>query len=173
MPRLGEVDAQCAASLALVPPQPNLVEENLRGYVLLLSAHFRGFCRDLYTECAQIIVSRIRGTLQRLIQVQFTTHLKLDHGNPNLQNLKEDFERFGFILDLPAADPANSARLQELAALNRWRNLAAHYGTVPAGTPPLILPSLRSWRDSCDGLATSLDDILYNRLRRILRRAPW
>lgn len=47
MHRLGEVDAQCAASLALAPPQPNLVEENLRGYVLLLSAHFQGFCRDL------------------------------------------------------------------------------------------------------------------------------
>jgi hypothetical protein len=44
--RLGEVETQCAASLALTPPQPNLVEENLRGGVLLLSAHFQGFCRD-------------------------------------------------------------------------------------------------------------------------------
>ena len=34
MPRLAEVDAQCAASLALVPARPNLAEENLRGYVL-------------------------------------------------------------------------------------------------------------------------------------------
>jgi hypothetical protein len=42
MRRLGEVDAQCAASLALVPPQPNLVEENLRGYLLLLSARLQG-----------------------------------------------------------------------------------------------------------------------------------
>ena len=53
MLRLGAVEAQCAACLVLAPPQPNLVEENLRGYVLLLSAHFQGFCRDLYTECAE------------------------------------------------------------------------------------------------------------------------
>jgi hypothetical protein len=42
MLRLGEVDVQCTACLALVPPQPRLVEENLCGYVLLLSAHFQG-----------------------------------------------------------------------------------------------------------------------------------
>ena len=33
MPRLTAVDNQCAASLALAPSQPNLVDENLRGYV--------------------------------------------------------------------------------------------------------------------------------------------
>ena len=47
MPNLAEVDTQCTTSVALAPPNPRLVEENLRGYVLLLSAHFQGFCRDL------------------------------------------------------------------------------------------------------------------------------
>jgi hypothetical protein len=108
-----------------------------------------------------------------LIQAQFTAHLKLDHGNPNLENLRNDFERFGFPLDLGAAAPANPARLHQLAALNRWRNVAAHHGTVPAGALPLSLPSLQSWRASCDGPATSLGDVMYNQLRRILRRAPW
>ena len=173
MRRLGEVEAQCAASLAPAPPQPSLVEENLRGYVLLLSAHFQGFCRDLYTECTTIIVSKVRAALQVLIQAQFTAHRRLDHGNPNIQNLREDFQRFGFTLDLAAADPANPARLHDLAALNRWRNVAAHHGAVPASAPPLDLPSLQAWRSSCDGLATSLDDIMYNELRRILRRKPW
>jgi hypothetical protein len=172
LPRLAEVDTQCAASLGLVPPQPNLVDENLRGYVLLLSAHFQGFCRDLYTECAQIVVSKVRPTLKSLIQSQFTAQLKLDHGNPNVQNLRTDFERFGFSLDLAAADPANAARLTDLGSMNRWRNIAAHHGAVPAGTP-LVLPSLRAWQAACDGLATSLDRIMYNQLRRILRRSPW
>src|SRR5215471_19634198 len=113
MPRLGEVDAQCATSLRRAPPRPALVEENLRGYVLLLSAHFQGFCRDLYTECAQVVVSRVRTRLQHLIQPQFLAHMKLGHGNPNLQNLRDDFERFGFVLDLAAADPCNPARLQD------------------------------------------------------------
>jgi hypothetical protein len=172
MPRLTEIDTQCAVSLVLAPPQPNLVEENLRGYVLLLSAHFQGFCRDLYTECARVILSRVRASLRALILTQFTASLRLDHGNPNLPNLRQDFERFLFTLDLAGADPANPARLIDLAVLNQWRNVAAHHGNVPAGVP-LSLPSLRSWRNSCDGLATSLDNILYNEMRRILRRAPW
>src|SRR2546422_6654415 len=108
MLRLGEIDAQCAASLVLVPPQPNLIDENLRGYVLLLSAHFQGFCRELYSECALAVVSKVRPSLRMLLQSQFTAHRKLDHGNPNVQNLREDFERFHFSLDLVATDPANA-----------------------------------------------------------------
>jgi hypothetical protein len=172
MPRLAEVDTQCAACLALAPPRPNLVEENLRGYVLLLSAHFQGFCRDLYTECAQIIASKVRPRLRLLIQVQFTAHSKLNHGNPNLRNLREDFERFDFTLDLAAADPANAAHLTDLDQLNKWRNVAAHHGTVPSAVP-LNLPALQGWRNACDRLATSLDGIMYNELRSILMRAPW
>ena len=155
------------------PPQPRLVEENLRGYVLLLSAHFQGFCHNFYRECSQVVVSKVRLRLQALIQAQFTVHRKLDHGNPNLQNLREDFERFGFTLDLAAADPANSARLQDLALLNRWRNVAAHHGTMPTGALALDLPLLQAWRRSCDGLATSLGEVMYNELRKVLRRAPW
>jgi hypothetical protein len=155
MHRLSEVDAQCAASLALASPQPKLVEENLRGYVLLLSAHFQGFCRDLYTECAPIIASKVRPRLQLLIQAQFTAHRKLDHGNPTLPNLRADFERFGFILNLAAAEPANPTRLDDLAELNKWRNVAAHHGTIPLGAPLLNLPLLQTWRNSCDGLAGS------------------
>ena len=58
-----------------------------------------------------------------LVQAQFTAHRKLDHGNPNLHNLRQDFERFDFVLDL-AADPVNPARLMDLGMLNRWRNVA-------------------------------------------------
>jgi hypothetical protein len=173
MARLGEIDGQCAACLAHVPPSPNLVDEDLRGYVLLLSAHFQGFCRDLYTECAQIIVSRVRPSLRVLMLAQFTAHRALNRGNPNLQNLRADFERFDFTLDLGAADPANPPRLTHLGELNRWRNVAAHHGTIPTALPPLSLPLLQAWRTSCRGLSTSLDAIMYNQLRRTLRRTPW
>jgi hypothetical protein len=173
MPRLIEIDAQCAASLVLMPAQPNLVDENLRGNVLLLSAHFQKFCRNLYTECAQIVVSKIRSSLQVLIQAQFSANRKLNHGNPNIENLRKDFERFGFTLDLGAADPANPPRLTHLGQLNKWRNVAAHHGMIPANVAPLSLPLLRAWRGSCDGLAASLDDIMYNELRTLLKRAPW
>src|SRR5262249_7632064 len=151
MTGLNEIENQCAASQALTPPNPRLLEENLRGYIMLLSAHFQGFCRDLYTESAQIIVLRVRASLQILIQDQFTAHRALDHGNPNLQNVKKDFERFGLTLNLADADPRNPTRLQHLAELTRWRNIAAHHGPVP----PIGLPSLadlHDWRNSCDGL---------------------
>src|SRR5262245_46449164 len=155
MPRLQQVDLQCATCVAAVPPNAHLIDENLRGYAMLLSAHFQGFCRDLYTEAAQIIVSKVRPSLRLLIFEQFTAHRNLERGNPTHDHLKEDFKRFGFTLDLPV-DPANAPRLLHLSALNKWRNIAAHQGTtVPAGIP-LDLPSLRAWRTSCDGLATSL-----------------
>jgi hypothetical protein len=173
MLRLSEVDAQCSTTLALAPPQPNLIEENLRGYVLLLSAHFQGFCRDLYTEAAQAIVSKVRTRLQMVVQEQFSAHLKIDHGNPNLQNLKTDFERFGFTLDFARVDPSNPARLASLATLNAWRNVAAHQGRPTTAAGPLSLLLVRAWRTACDGLASSLDGIMYNELRKILRRKPW
>lgn len=172
MPRLEQIDFQCAAALAATPPNARLNEENLRGYVMLLSAHFQGFSRDLYTECAQVIASKVRTSLRLIIQAQFTAHRKLDHGNPSHENLKADFNRFGFTLDL-SSDPANSPRLAHLSALNKWRNVAAHQGTTAPAGIPLELPSLRMWRTSCDALATSLDDVLYNQLKTILRRAPW
>ncbi|HEX5271072.1 MAG TPA: hypothetical protein VFW33_11315 [Gemmataceae bacterium] len=171
MPRLHHVEVQCAASLTAPAANPQLIDENLRGYVLLLSAHFQGFCRDLSTEAAQVIVSKVRTSVQLLVQRQFTAHRALDRGNPTAENLRNDFKRFGFKLDL-AADPANVPRLHDLAAMLTWRNVAAHYGPIPPG-PALALPSLQAWKTSCDGLATSLDAILYTELRKKFRRAPW
>jgi hypothetical protein len=171
MIRLADIEVQCTVSQA--PARHLLLDENLRGFALLLSAHFQGYCRDLYTECGQIVVTKFRASLQVLVQDQFTSGRKLDHGNPNLDSIREDFERFGFRLDLAGADPANNpGHLSNLAKLNKWRNVAAHHGTIPMGVP-LDLPSLQAWKNSCDGLANSLDDIMYNRLHRILRRAPW
>ena len=174
MPSLAELDTQCAASLALAPPNPRLAEENLRGYVVLLSAHFQGFARDLHSETAQIIATKVRSSLQLLIQAHFSAHCALDHGNPNAENLAKDFDRFGFNLKVElAAGLANTLRLQHLAALNKWRNVAAHRSTtLPAGIP-LTLAAVQTWRVACDELAAALDGIVYNQLRRLLRRPPW
>jgi hypothetical protein len=171
MLNLAGIDGQCSNSLALRPSNPRLVDENLRGYVLLLSAHFQGYCRDLYAEATQVVVAKVRYSLQLRVQRQFTTGLKLDHGNPNLQNIRLDFERFGFVLNFAAVDPTNARRLNDLSELNDWRNVAAHHGKLTG--PPLTIHRVRAWRNSCDGLATSLDRIMYNELRIMLRRPPW
>lgn len=168
---LEELDLQCAASLESRDRKPRLAEENVRGYVVLLSAHFQGFCRDLYAECAQIVASKVRPSLQLLIQSQFTAQYALQHGNPNLQNLKRDFSRFGIQLDL-SVEQESISRLRHLAELNEWRNIAAHHGLVPHGGVP-TLATLRDWRSACDDLATILDRIMYNQLRKLLRRQPW
>jgi hypothetical protein len=119
-------------------------------------------------------VSKVRRpALEILFQAQFSAQRKLDAGNPNLDNLKADFKRFGFKLDLAGADPANVPRLAQLATLNEWRNIAAHQGTPTPAAGPLTFPLVQAWRNSCDGLASSLDQIMYNQLVRILRRKPW
>ncbi|HUR54006.1 MAG TPA: hypothetical protein VMZ71_07735 [Gemmataceae bacterium] len=174
LPRLSEIDAQCAAVGVLAPPNPLLLDESLRGYVVLLSAHFQGFCRDLYTESAQVIVARVRVRLQAVVQDQFVRHLSLSYGNPNLHNVVRDYERFGFDIRPALHAGAGSAlRLERLATLNAWRNVAAHQGTTLPPGGPLALARVREWRTACDELAISLDGIMYNQLRRMLRRRPW
>jgi hypothetical protein len=169
---LQEIDTQFGTSLALAPPNPRLSEENLRGYIVLLSAHFQGFCRDLYTECAQIVAATLPFPLQVVAQTQFTASLALDRGNPNRISIQRDFDRFGTPLDLDGADPANHARLIDLRNLNEWRNIVAHHNAVPPGGLP-SQADLQRWRNSCDGLATSLDGIMYHELQSILATAPW
>jgi len=83
LPRLSEVDSHCAAVVALVPPNPTFLDETLRGFVLRLSVHFQGFCRDLYTECSQIWIGAITAGLQATAQAQFSARLALEKGNPS------------------------------------------------------------------------------------------
>jgi hypothetical protein len=168
---LHEIDVQCATSSAATPANPYLVEENVRGFILLLSAHFQGYCRDLYTESALIVASKIRPTLRVLVQEQFTANRKLDHGNPSIDNLKRDFSRFGLSLRMATHDPTNNARLAHLSELNEWRNISAHHGTVPAAGLP-ALPTIQGWKNSCNGLATSLDDIMYNHHEEFSKDSP-
>ena len=111
-------------------------------------------------------------SIRILFQQQFTAGRKLDTGNPNLENIRKDFERFGFVLDLGAADPTNPPRITHLGKLNKLRNVAAHHGHVPPGGIP-DLPTIRGWRISCEGLATSLDGVMYNQLRTVLKKRPW
>jgi hypothetical protein len=174
MPRLAEVDAQCAATLALTPV-PDLADENLRGYVMLLAAHFQGFCRDLHTECGQVFAQSAALHLRLVIQVQCRAARDLDGANAKLESIRKDFDRFG--MDLGAElrrDPANGPRVTLLGHLNAWRNYAAHHKDVPpAAGGPFTLAAVRGWKTACDALAAELDRIMYNQLRATLGVPPW
>jgi hypothetical protein len=174
--RLNDVDAHCAAVLALVPPNPTFLDETLRGYVLHLSAHFQGFCRDLYTECSQICIAVLPAGLKATGQAQFSAQVALEKGNPTHDDIKRVFNRFGFLLNLQAAHPSGPRQVTDLGHLNDWRNQAAHQGTQPlgGGVPAVLaLPIVQGWRASCDGLATSLDAIMRAELLSSMGVAPW
>lgn len=173
MLRLSDVEAHCAAVIATVPPNPAFVDETLRGFVMHLSAHFQGFCRDLYTECSQICIARMPAGLQAAAQAQFAAKLSLKNGNPNHANIKDDFGRFGFVLNLHAT---NAQHVTDLGHLSEWRNKAAHQGTSPlgGGVPiSLTLPVVQGWKASCDGLAAKLDGIMQQALLQMIGVAPW
>lgn len=173
LPRLNEVEAHCAGVAAMVPPRPAFLDETLRGFVLHLSAHFQGFCRDLYTECSQKCIAAMPAGLQSAAQAQFSARLALEEGNPSHDNIKKDFNRFGFLLDLQAT---NAGHVTDLGHLNRWRNKAAHQGTRPlAGGAPavLTLAVLQAWKASCDGLAAALDGKMQVAVLKMTGTAPW
>ncbi|MGH7170034.1 MAG: hypothetical protein ACRELG_07150, partial [Gemmataceae bacterium] len=146
------------------------------GYVMLVSGHFQGFCRDLYTECVQLCAAAAPAAMRTTIQAQFAAGASLNTGNPTIENIRKDFERFGFLLNLAGAAPGNPTRVTHLGHLNYWRNHVAHQKATPppSGVPSvLILADVRVWQASCDGLAASLDDIMRQELTRILGAAPW
>ncbi len=173
MLRLGEVGSQCALAAALVPPNALLAEELLRGYAMLLSGHFQGLCRDLYTECVQVFASRVPPPFQAATQSQFSAELRLSTNNPTVETIRTDVQRFGFVLDFHAI-PANGPRVTHLGHLNKWRNAIAHQkATAPTGIPPLTLVSVEDWRASCDGLAVWLDGIMQHEVHQVLGTSPW
>ncbi len=174
--RLNEVEAHCASVVAQIPPSPTFLDETLRGFVLHLSAHFQGFCCNLYTECSQIWIAAIPSGFRATAQAQFSSQLALEKGNPTYDNIKRDFNRFGFLLNLQLAHPAGPLQVTDLGHLNDWRNKAAHQDIRPLGggvPADLTLPIVQGWRASCDGLATSLDGIMRVELLRIMGVAPW
>jgi hypothetical protein len=171
--RLTKLDSQCVWAAGLVPADPEMLAEHLRAYVTLLSAHFQGFCRDLYTEATLKVVARIKQVgLRPIVQAQFAAGLRLEKGNATLEALEKDFLRFG-IAKLPTVlgtdQPARTHK-RHLQAMIECRNKCAH---GEPEIPELQLDNIRAWRDSCDWLASRLNEVVYDKLRVGLRAAPW
>ena len=177
MNRLDGIDAQCAA----VPASEAVhLDECLRGYVMHLSAHFQGFCRSLYFECSQLCTLAVPAGMMLLAQKQFSASLALDRGNPSHDNIVKDFNRLGLDLSFTAAHVTdhvvNEPRITSLGHLQAWRNRAVHQGTgsLGGGIPALLtLAIIRDWREACNGLAASLDDIMYQHLTGVFGAPPW
>src|SRR5205823_5921323 len=61
-------------------------------YVVLLAAHFQGFCRDLHSECVDHIldVCAPPGPLRPLLRAEMTRGRQLDRGNAQPSSLGAD-----------------------------------------------------------------------------------
>jgi hypothetical protein len=151
-------------------------------YVVLLSSQFQGFCRDLHSEAADFLITRVQpASLQQVLRARFTEGRKLDSGNPNPGNLGADFGRLGieFWAMVSAIDRRNLNRKKELEKLNHWRNAIAHQDLDRTrlqqltGKSRLVLKDVGLWRSVCTALAQSFDRAVQGHIKALVGAAPW
>src|SRR5437763_6783257 len=62
-----------------------------QAYAVLLSSQFQGFCRDLHSECVDLLVAVIANASMQAMSGRNMQHgRKLDTGNPNPGNIGAD-----------------------------------------------------------------------------------
>jgi hypothetical protein len=64
-------------------------------YLVLLAGHWQEFCRTLHTEAAAFLTSKMPPSAQIAFEAALTQRRWLDRGNPSVENIREDFARFG------------------------------------------------------------------------------
>jgi hypothetical protein len=151
-----------------------------QAYVMLLSGHFQGFCRDLHTESVDAICTH--GTAHdpryNILRQLLTQGRKLDSGNANEGNLGSDFNRLGFKFcdAIKTRRPSNQRLLRTLGVLNEWRNAIAHQDFDPVklgGRTTIRLTDVRRWRRTCERLAVQFDFVVGDHLATITGVRPW
>lgn len=147
-------------------------------YAALLSSHFQGFCRDLHSECIDLLIAIVPVQLKGLLRTEFTWNRSLDRGNPHPGVIGSDFNRLGvdFWAEAYAVDARNERRRELLQELIDWRNAIAHQDfdpVAPGGIPTLHLARVRAWRSAVHALARSFDQAMYNYLQGVVGTAPW
>lgn len=181
---LDEIEEAHRRAGGLGPGRRYTTQQINQAYVVLLSAQFQGFCRDLHTECAEHLRTSLAqhsaasAAAATILGAGFTTNRRLSRDNPTIDALKDDFGRFGFVFwrHVELVDPRKQSRQRSLQVLNEWRNAIAHQSIDPAklgGRTTIVLSMVRKWRRDCDGLAESFDTVMRARLRDILGSPPW
>src|SRR5262245_2638839 len=152
--------------------------------VLLLSAEFQGFARDLHDLAVDYFVVAAADSnpdLANVLRVRLTEDRQLDRGNAHPGALGRDFSRFGLTLwpALKQADYRSEGRRISLDALNRSRNALAHANQgelvkLRQEGYPIGLDMVRRWNRALDGLAATMDDVVSVYLDGLFGRGrPW
>lgn len=150
-----------------------------QAYVVLLSSQFQRFCRDLYDESADHLISRPEhAPLNPLLRGLLIRGRRLDRGNANPANIGADFERLGvsFWDAVRRRSGKNAGRQRRLEELNSWRNAIAHEDfRDPAlgGKDRVSLAQVRRWRTACNALAVEFDRVMRLYLGGFFGSDPW
>jgi len=150
-----------------------------QAFAVMLSSQFQGFCRDLHDECLVHFVAALTPvTLQTAIQKLMEQGRKLDSGNPNRDNLINDYRRFG--LDFWSEVESRDRRIQiwqgRLKMLTDWRNAIVHQDFDPQrlhGVKTLTLQHVKQWQNACHGLARTFDVVMHDFLKNVTGVTPW
>lgn len=135
-------------------------------FVLLLSAHFQAFCRDLHSQVTRALSEAMEPTVGVVLRVNLTFNRQLDSRNAQPGSLGADFGRFGldFWPAVNGVDRRNRQRREKLDQLNEWRNAIAHHDIASRRgslTPrEVTLDACKTWRSALNGLAMSSDRVL-------------
>jgi len=85
-------------------------------YVAILSSQFQAFCRDLYSESIDYLVTVVPAALQEALREEFLLNRTLDRGNPHPGGVGSDFNRLGvdFWPEVNALHASNNRRRELL-----------------------------------------------------------
>jgi len=152
-------------------------QQVIHAYVVLLAAHFQGFCRDLHTD---YLVAPVPGVdLQKTARKEFLRDRSLERGNANQPTIGGDFSRLGVVNFWGLVDvqqTGNNQRRQMLDLLNTWRNAIAHQDFDPArlgGMTTVPMTRVRGWRRACRKLAVSMDEVMRVHVHTLTGVLPW
>lgn len=153
-----------------------------RSLLVALSAQFQSYCRSLHDEAVRVHVSAAIATQRPMLQVLLTQGRKLDTGNPRRSALGSDFVRLGFdfISDLKNEGPATRKRLDKLETMLDFRNAIGHgdeariLAIETGGQIAASKTSYQRYRQAMDGLASTMDRVVADRLSQVLGTdRPW
>lgn len=152
-------------------------------YIVMLTAQFQSFVRNLHDEGAQHLALQAQPpSVASAILAGLTQGRQLDHGNATPGNIGNDFLRIGLGLwsAVQKQDNKNKDRQDLLEQLNAWRNGVAHMNfnwtkdqQKRVGTSKATLVYIRRWRTACDALAVQFDAAVRSHLLALTNTAPW
>jgi hypothetical protein len=148
-------------------------------YVVLLSAAFQRFCRDLHSESINALLGGLNPAqgLETVLIAIAVHGRQLDSRNPTRDTISRDFAPLGLrVLDaVKRSRRGNDKRLETLQRMNEWRNAIAHQSFDRRKLVPgkLHLKTVGMWRRQCAILARDLDAVMYAHLTGLVGSPPW